>query len=80
MPFSDARLKENIQHLGQVGDFNLYTWDWNEEGIAAGAEVEPTYGVIAQEVEQIRPEYVIMGEDGYRRVDYSAIANELGAK
>jgi hypothetical protein len=80
MPFSDARLKENIQHLGQVGDFNLYTWDWNEEGIAAGAEVMPTYGVIAQEVEQIRPEYVIMGEDGYRRVDYGAIANELGAK
>ena len=40
----------------------------------------PTYGVIAQEVEQIRPEYVIMGEDGYRRVDYGAIANELGAK
>jgi hypothetical protein len=80
MPFSDARLKENIQHLGQVGDFNLYTWDWNEEGVAAGAEVEPTYGVIAQEVEQIRPEYVIMGEDGYRRVDYGAIANELGAK
>jgi hypothetical protein len=77
---SDARLKENIQSLGQVGDFNLYTWDWNEEGIAAGAEVEPTYGVIAQEVEQIRPEYVIMGEDGYRRVDYGAIANELGAK
>jgi len=80
MPFSDARLKENIQHLGQVGDFNLYTWDWNEEGIAAGAEVMPTYGVIAQELEQIRPEYVIMGEDGYRRVDYGAIANELGAK
>lgn len=81
LPFlSDARLKENIQSLGQVGDFNLYTWDWNEEGIAAGAEVMPTYGVIAQEVEQIRPEYVIMGEDGYRRVDYGAIANELGAK
>lgn len=78
--FSDARLKENIQHLGQVGDFNLYTWDWNEDGIAAGAEVEPTYGVIAQEVEQIRPEYVVMGDDGYRRVDYAAIANELGAK
>lgn len=77
---SDARLKENIQSLGQVGDFNLYTWDWNEEGIAAGAEIMPTYGVIAQEVEQIRPEYVIMGEDGYRRVDYGAIANELGAK
>lgn len=77
---SDARLKENIRSLGQVGDFNLYEWDWNEEGVAAGAAVEPTYGVIAQEVEQIRPEYVIMGEDGYRRVDYGAIANELGAK
>jgi hypothetical protein len=80
MPFSDARLKENIQSLGQVGDFNLYTWDWNEEGIAAGAENDPTYGVIAQEVEQIRPEYVVTGEDGYRRVNYDAIANELGAK
>jgi hypothetical protein len=79
MPFSDARLKENIRSLGQVGDFNLYEWDWNEEGVAAGAAVEPTYGVIAQEVEQIRPEYVVMGDDGYRRVNYGAIAKELGA-
>lgn len=79
MPFSDARLKENIRSLGQVGDFNLYEWDWNEEGVAAGADVEPTYGVIAQEVEQIRPEYVVMGDDGYRRVNYGAIAKELGA-
>lgn len=77
--FSDARLKENIRSLGQVGDFNLYEWDWNEEGVAAGAAVEPTYGVIAQEVEQIRPEYVVMGDDGYRRVNYGAIAKELGA-
>lgn len=76
---SDARLKENIRSLGQVGDFNLYEWDWNEEGVAAGAAVEPTYGVIAQEVEQIRPEYVVMGDDGYRRVNYGAIAKELGA-
>lgn len=79
MPFSDARLKENIRSLGQVGDFNLYEWDWNEEGVAAGAAVEPTYGVIAQEVEKIRPEYVVMGDDGYRRVNYGAIAKELGA-
>lgn len=79
MPFSDARLKENIRSLGQVGDFNLYEWDWNEEGIAAGAGEDPTYGVIAQEVEKIRPEYVVMGDDGYRRVNYGAIAKELGA-
>lgn len=79
MPFSDARLKENIRSLGQVGDFNLYEWDWNDEGVAAGAAVEPTYGVIAQEVEKIRPEYVVMGDDGYRRVNYGAIAKELGA-
>lgn len=78
-PFSDARLKENIRSLGQVGDFNLYEWDWNEEGIAAGAGEDPTYGVIAQEVEKIRPEYVVMGDDGYRRVNYGAIAKELGA-
>ena len=76
---SDARLKENIRSLGQVGDFNLYEWDWNEEGIAAGAGDDPTYGVIAQEVEKIRPEYVVMGDDGYRRVNYGAIAKELGA-
>lgn len=77
---SDARLKENIQSMGQVGDFSFYTWDWNEDGIAAGAGNDPTFGVIAQEVEQIRPEYVITGDDGYRRVNYGAIASELGAK
>jgi hypothetical protein len=70
---SDARLKENIQKIGTTpSGHNWYTWDWNEEGKAI-TNGQPSYGVIAQEVAQVDPSAVIVGDDGYLRVDYSKV-------
>lgn len=72
-PMSDVRLKKNINLLGKLGNFNIYSWDWNEKGIELGAIDMPTVGVLAQEVLEVMPEAIITGDDGYYRVDYNKI-------
>jgi hypothetical protein len=70
---SDARLKENIQQIGETpAGVKLYSWDWNEKGREIAGD-QPTVGVMAQELMKTNPEAVIMAEDGYYRVDYSRV-------
>tara|TARA_R100001129_G_scaffold79803_2_gene54230 strand:- start:272 stop:931 length:660 start_codon:yes stop_codon:yes gene_type:complete len=72
-PFSDVRLKENIQRVGvSPNGLNIYTWDWNEDGRRLAGNT-PSVGVIAQEVAQVIPDAVSIGAEGYLRVDYSQI-------
>lgn len=75
---SDVRLKENIVSAGKISDVNFYRWDWNDKAKEIGVENYLTFGVMAQELEKSYPEYVIMGEDGYRRVNYIGLYAELG--
>jgi len=75
--WSDTRLKENIQHLSTVDNVNYYTWDWNAEGKKLGANVQPSFGVLAQEVLKTHPHAVTQGEDGYLKVNYGMINNEV---
>jgi len=70
---SDTALKTNVQLQGQLPNgINLYTWDWTEEGKELSNNA-PSYGVIAQEVQEIMPEAVVRGEHGYLTVDYSKL-------
>ena len=70
---SDISLKTNIQLQGQLPNgINLYTWDWTEEGQELSNNA-PSYGVIAQEVQEIMPEAVVRGDHGYLTVDYSKL-------
>ena len=66
---SDIRLKENIEHIGDINGINIYRWDWNDIAVDLGID-EPTFGVIAQEV--ISSGYVIE-HDGWLRVDYGGL-------
>ena len=69
---SDRRLKENITQIGRENGFNIYSWNWNKKGIELGADKYPTIGVIAQEVQETRPDAVIT-ENGYLKVDYGKL-------
>ena len=70
---SDIRLKENVMKIDEVQPgVGWYTWDWNDTAKAMGID-DPTEGVIAQELKEIDPSAVIMGEDGYYSVDYSKV-------
>lgn len=64
--FSDRRLKDNIQRVGTHAlGIGLYTWDyvWGEPG----------YGVMADEVEKVRPGAVSTHTSGYKMVNYGAL-------
>lgn len=69
---SDKRLKTNIERVGELENgLGIYTWEWTEEAKEAGLDADYTKGVIAQEVDEVLPEAIVMGSDGYLRVDYS---------
>ena len=70
---SDIRLKEAIEYLGKSSKgYNIYTWNWNDEAKKLGID-DPTTGVIAQEVQEIKPEAVRVGSHGYLMVNYGAL-------
>jgi len=63
---SDRRLKKNIKRIGtHVLGVGLYTWDylWGE----------PFAGVMADEVEQVMPEAIVMHPSGFKMVNYSML-------
>ena len=63
---SDRRLKKNIKRIGtHVLGIGLYTWDylWGQ----------PFSGVMADEVEQVMPEAIVMHPSGFKMVNYSML-------
>ena len=64
---SDKTLKENIVKVGQSpSGFNIYEWNylWSPERFR---------GVIAQEVQKIKPQAVLSNIFGYLMVDYNKL-------
>ncbi|XP_022786045.1 uncharacterized protein LOC111326340 [Stylophora pistillata] len=72
----DSRLKENItvvphSDYEQIG-VRSYNWVWSKDAVELGMSGTGR-GVIAQEVEELYPWTVVMGDDGYKSVDYEAL-------
>jgi hypothetical protein len=76
---SDIRLKTNIKLLGKESGHNVYSWDWNNEGKRIANPDQPTFGVMADELQVTHPHLVKRGGDGYLRVNYGGLAAEMGA-
>jgi hypothetical protein len=73
---SDIRLKENVIKVDEVEPgVGWYTWDWNDTAKAMGVD-DQTEGVIAQELMEVDPGAVAVGDDGYYRVDYSKVKRD----
>jgi hypothetical protein len=68
--FSDRRLKENIERVGEQNGFNLYEFSYK------GSPNRRFIGVMADEVEKIKPEAVRM-IGNYKSVDYNKIGIEM---
>jgi len=69
--FSDIRLKRDIMLLGRLDDgLSLYSYRylWSDTVYV---------GVMAQEVAEKTPGAVVMGDDGYLRVDYQKLGLRL---
>ena len=74
---SDPRLKENVQHVGDIDGIRFYTWDWNGLGEELASAMQPKFGVMADELQKTHPELVTTGADGYLRVNYSGLKGEI---
>jgi hypothetical protein len=72
---SDIRTKENIKHIGWLPNgLPVYTYDYKPEFrddpfAGHGKHI----GVMAQEVELVKPEAVITDVDGYKMVNYGLL-------
>jgi hypothetical protein len=64
---SDRRMKKEIKRIGTLAN-GLATYAFKYIGDTA-----QQFGVMAQEVLAVRPDAVIMGDDGYMRVDYGKV-------
>jgi len=79
---SDARFKTNIQSIPEALDLVLalegvrYKWDRDNFPLKNFDAMEH-YGFIAQELEQVIPQMVITGSDGYKSVNYQKITTIL---
>jgi hypothetical protein len=67
---SDTRFKENFEIIDNSFDIldkiNTYSFDWKDTKIKS-------YGVIAQELEQVMPELVKTNDDGWKTVAYTPL-------
>ena len=56
--FSDVRLKNNIEYFDTLPNgITLYKLNWNETSKTSGADIQPLYVVIAQEIEKRIPKH-----------------------
>ena len=75
---SDKRLKTNIKNiedaLSKIKKINGVTYNWRvDEFPEMNFDSDRHAGVLAQEIEEVLPEAVETGEDGYKSVNYSQI-------
>jgi hypothetical protein len=72
---SDIRLKTDIKFVKKLKNgINVYRWRWNKRGAELTNRVFG-FGVIAQEVQKIKPQSVTTGKDGYLMVNYAGIGD-----
>lgn len=76
---SDPALKTNVEKISEIGDLNLYEWDWRPETAGTGIDELPTVGFMADEVQKLYPEFVFV-EDGFQSVDYLNLIPALREK
>lgn len=74
---SDIRLKDNISATGgTIGGLPEYTWTWNATAVNLGLDHYPAKGVLAQEVLEKHPQFVVFDHSiGYLRVNYNNLLN-----
>lgn len=69
--YSDIRLKENIQYIGELFGHRWFKWKWNKEAEKLGLKGNGE-GVMAHLVQKYAPN--VIGENsGYMTVNYNAI-------
>ncbi len=78
---SDRRFKEGINSveriLDKIGKIKLYSYDWNDHEKVANLTKTPQIGLMADELNEVFPEFVGEDDDGFKRVDYGQLSSVL---
>ena len=70
---SDVRAKEDVAYTGdRISGIPVVTFRWKND-----PDHETHTGVLAQDAQEIRPDVVLEGEDGYLRVNYGQLLEEV---
>jgi hypothetical protein len=75
---SDPELKENVKPMSEVVSklrkVHGYTFDWNLKALAVGKNPgAKEAGILANQIHSVFPELVIIGRDGFKRVNYTTL-------
>ena len=74
---SDINLKDNIRPiesaLFKVQQINGVTFDWNDKSSKIQQDKGHDVGLIAQEVEKVLPEVVVLRPDGIMAIQYEKV-------
>lgn len=76
--FSDPRLKENIQEIGEVNGLKIYQWDWIPAFKAVFPDNKTTIGFMSDEVKQ-KYSHHVSTFGGFDIIDYPNLLDELEA-
>jgi hypothetical protein len=74
--FSDERLKEDIEPIGELGGLTVVRWSWNKLANIVTGLVGESKGFIAQEVADLYPQHVYQ-RSGFMTVDYDGLLEEI---
>lgn len=77
MAMSDRRLKDNLKLESEIAGIKFYSFTWNSKAEQLGYKGK-SFGVIAQEVQDVLPDAVIDNGHNYLMVDYSKIMSYIG--
>ncbi len=77
---SDRACKTNLTHVGtHPMGIGLYLFDYKAEFQELAGRGRQ-FGVMADEVETVMPEAVVMHPDGYKRVNYAMLGIDLSGR
>ena len=67
-----VKIEQQAHWVQSLNEFNKYSWTWNEKANEIGLFGE-SRGVIAQEVQAVNEDYVMLDKTGYLKVNYEEI-------
>lgn len=73
MAMSDPRTKENVERVGTT----VHNLGWYEFNYIDGHDDKRYRGVMSDEVRMVMPDAVIVGDDGFDRVDYAMLGIQM---
>lgn len=75
--FSDMRLKDNVEVIGDIDGLEVISWEWNDTAFIKYGFKGSSTGFSADAVKESHPHHVYETDDGFLKIDYDGLLGEL---